>query len=134
MLLANARDEHRNRDVRLYLMPGEFDTVGVTDGTDAWVAPVIADPFSVNIIQIMKDVRDGKIIKPNEVPRKRHRIIAQLSDNYNNTKPGYMAHPGAQADRRRSRSTMVDSASDCGTVLLPLRNEGQDSLRPVELP
>lgn len=75
MLLANARDEHRDRDVRLYLMPGEFDTVGVTDGTDAWVAPVIADPFSVNIARLMQDVRDGKIIKPNEASRKRHRIL-----------------------------------------------------------
>lgn len=75
MLLANARDEHRNRDVRLYLMPGEFDTVGVTDGTDAWVAPVIADPFSVNIARLMQDVREGKIIRPNEASRKRHRII-----------------------------------------------------------
>jgi len=97
MLLANARDEHRNRDVRLYLMPGEFDTVGVTDGTDAWVAPVIADPFSVNIIQIMKDVRDGKIIKPNEVPRKRHRIIISAEVS---SRRVIMNHPDAPTRRR----------------------------------
>ena len=49
MLLAKARDEHRNRDVEVRMLPGEFEVVGVTDGTDAWIAPVIADPFNVNI-------------------------------------------------------------------------------------
>lgn len=96
MLLANARDEHRNRDVRLYLMPGEFETVGVTDGTDAWVAPVIADPFSVNIARLMQDVREGKIIRPNEVPRKRHRIIF-------NPQPGPQAELIAKPTRVRIR-------------------------------
>lgn len=58
-LLAHARDEHRNRDVRVFALPGHFDVVGVTDGTDAWVAPVICDPFSVKVSQLLADLRAG---------------------------------------------------------------------------
>jgi hypothetical protein len=61
-LLAYARDNCRHRDVRIYQVPGFVEEVGVTDGTDSWIAPVIADPFSVNIRQIMRDLFDGKPI------------------------------------------------------------------------
>lgn len=60
VLLAKTRDEYRKRDVRVYALPGEFDYVGVADGTDAWVAPVVADPFSCNIKRILEDYRNGK--------------------------------------------------------------------------
>lgn len=59
-LLANAYDEHRNRAVRVFMMPGVFDVVGVSDGVDAWVAPVIADPFSVSVKRILDDIQAGK--------------------------------------------------------------------------
>lgn len=58
-LIAYARDPHRGRNVRLYLMPGHIDVVGVTDGIDKWIAPVIANPFSVDIIKWMKNHLDG---------------------------------------------------------------------------
>jgi hypothetical protein len=38
--IASARDPHRGRDVKLYAVPGEFEHVGVSDGTDCWIAPV----------------------------------------------------------------------------------------------
>lgn len=59
-LLAKAYDHCRDRNVNIYLVPGFDDCVGVSDGTDKWIAPVIADPFSVNVAQIIADIRDGK--------------------------------------------------------------------------
>lgn len=58
-LLAKTHDPHRNRDVRLYMVPGIDDAIGVTDGVDKWIAPVAGDPFGINIRQVMADVRGG---------------------------------------------------------------------------
>lgn len=58
-LLAEARDNCRNRDVRVYAVPGYTDCVGVTDGTDSWIAPVSASIFSVNIERQMQDMNAG---------------------------------------------------------------------------
>lgn len=60
--VANAYDPYRQREVQLFMMPGEFEYVGVYDGVDAWVAPVVADPFSVSIKRIFQDVQNGKEI------------------------------------------------------------------------
>lgn len=73
-LLAEARDNHRNRDVRIFMVPGEFDIVGVSDGTDAWVAPVAIDPFSVSVKRILEDIRAGK--DPRAVIARKRRTIA----------------------------------------------------------
>ena len=59
-LLAYAYDHCRLREVRIYMVPGFMEEVGVTDGTDRWIAPVVADPFSVNIKRIMTDLQAGK--------------------------------------------------------------------------
>jgi hypothetical protein len=67
-LLAYARDPHRERDVRIYLMPGDIENVGVTDGVDKWICPVICNPFSVNIIQLVKDIQSGVVIPKPEPP------------------------------------------------------------------
>lgn len=70
MLLAYAHDQHRNRDVRIYLIPGVEDCVGVTDGVDAWIAPVSASLFSVNVERLLNDLREGKgIPKPTPIVR-----------------------------------------------------------------
>lgn len=61
-LLAEAFDQHRDRDVRIYRLPGQMECVGVSDGIDRWVAPVTPDIFSVNIHQLMRDLHDGKQI------------------------------------------------------------------------
>lgn len=44
-LIARARDTSRQRDVKLFAIPGHYDVVGVSDGVDAWVAPAAAGPF-----------------------------------------------------------------------------------------
>ena len=77
-LLAYAHDHCRLRDVRIYLIPGEFDDVGVTDGVDVWIAPVIADPFSVNVARLLADLQAGKPLpKPIPPQAKRERIRIQ---------------------------------------------------------
>jgi hypothetical protein len=73
--IARGRDLHRQRDVRIYYCPGEFDHVGVHDGTDWWIAPVIADPFSVNVPRIMQQLRDGKPVEEIKVERKRKPLL-----------------------------------------------------------
>lgn len=61
MLLAESYDPHRQRDVKIYRVPGEDAYVGVTDGTDSWIAPVVADLFTCNIKRIMDDLHAGKM-------------------------------------------------------------------------
>lgn len=74
-LIAKARDEHRGRDVRLYHVPGEFDYVGVNDGIDCWICPVIADPFSAAVGRQLTRIREGKEIIPvDESARVRRRV------------------------------------------------------------
>lgn len=71
-LLAKTHDPHRNRDVEIRMLPGEFEYIGVTDGCDSWIAPVAGDPFSVNIKRLLEDVAAGKppLIGVNQ-PRRR---------------------------------------------------------------
>ncbi len=80
-LLAYARDPHRGRDVSIYMMPGFVEEVGVTDGIDKWICPVIANPFSVNIIDIMRRVIAGESIptpvKPGVGKTSRRAVLAE---------------------------------------------------------
>ena len=62
-LIAKAFDQHRTRDVSIYLIPGNMEVVGVSDGVDRWVAPVAPELFSVNIQQVVRDIHSGVDIK-----------------------------------------------------------------------
>ena len=61
LLLAKAYDPHRNRQVMLRAIPGQFEFVGVSDGVDAWIAPAVASCFSVNVQRILQDLQNGKM-------------------------------------------------------------------------
>lgn len=74
VLLAKAHDPYRQRNVELRMVPGQFDVVGVSDGTDAWIAPVAGDPFRVNIARLIEDARAGRT--PVFTPTRR-RIVAE---------------------------------------------------------
>lgn len=43
-LVATGYDPHRERDVRMFLIPGHIDVLGVTDTVDSWIAP-LSSPF-----------------------------------------------------------------------------------------
>lgn len=58
-LLHTGHDPHRNREVRFFLLPGEFDYVGISDTVDAWIAPV-ATPFMVKVREALGLIREGK--------------------------------------------------------------------------
>lgn len=62
-ILAHAYDQHRNRDVTIYQLPGYVDCVGVSDTVDRWIAPVAPNLFSVDIYQLFRDLHDGKDVK-----------------------------------------------------------------------
>lgn len=83
--LADARDNVRMRDVRLFELPGNLDHVGVSDGVDAWIAPVIAEPFSVNCRKLLNDLfhrpvqqsaRRAKIAVPVQTEQRIRRVIS----------------------------------------------------------
>lgn len=84
-LLAYARDPHRERDVAIYRIPGFVEEVGVTDGIDKWICPLIANPFSVNVIDLMRRLTAGepipKPVKPLEGKTGRRAIISDESAN-----------------------------------------------------
>jgi len=66
-LIAYGYDIHREREVKVYLMPGDLENVGLTDGVDKWIAPAIADPFGsrgLNIARLVKDIAEGKDVAP----------------------------------------------------------------------
>jgi hypothetical protein len=77
-LLAEAYDHCRNRDVRIYLVPGEMEFVGVTDGIDCWIAPVRAELFSVNIQRIIQDIHAGLDPSPmrRSARKQRHKLLS----------------------------------------------------------
>lgn len=74
LLLARSRDPYRDRDVRILMIPGEFEVVGINDGVDVWLAPVIANPFSVNVGRLLESVRAGTFRPPDD-PNQRRRIL-----------------------------------------------------------
>lgn len=63
-LLAEGHDPHRGRDVTLHQIPGTFDVVGVFDGVDAWVAPVLINPFGANVQALLRRIQDGEQVAP----------------------------------------------------------------------
>lgn len=99
-LLANAYDQHRNREVKVFLIPGEFECVGVCDTVDCWIAPVIAEPFSLPIGSVIKDILDGKkVVLPINAPGSRKRARSVLLE------PGDGDTPPAPEETPRRRPT-----------------------------
>lgn len=62
-LLAETYDTHRSRNVKVFMLPGEFQVVGVSDGVDAWVAPTIINPFSCDVVGLLKRIASGETVE-----------------------------------------------------------------------
>jgi hypothetical protein len=54
--IAETRDPHRDRPISLFAIPGETDVVGISDGTDAWIASSVTKPLGVNVRQLLHDL------------------------------------------------------------------------------
>ena len=98
-LLANAYDPYRRREVRLFHIPGDFTTVGVCDGTDAWIAPAAANPFSVDVLKLYQRIQAGEIIETPGMVRKRVVVKPPHSAVQPSTVPAkaFQAQPDQQA-------------------------------------
>lgn len=78
-LLAHADDLHRNRKVKIYAIPGWWDVVGVTDGVEAWIAPVSPSLFSVNVTRLIEDMHAGRPLpKPEAAAETRRRRVVLI--------------------------------------------------------
>lgn len=80
-LLKVGRDPHRERDVKIYAIPGEFDVVGISDGTDSWVAPV-ATGFLEDVRKILVRIQAGEDVKPLVSAGRRKIADHALPDTY----------------------------------------------------
>lgn len=108
-LLAHAYDQHRNRDVRLYLFPGELETIGVTDGVDKWVAPTCSNFFSVDVVGTIRALRDGQPVKlPLNEPRS-----AEQATKPTRTRLALVEEPEPAPPRRR---VLVDAPAPVSPV------------------
>lgn len=78
-LLATGYDPHMKSEVRYYLLPGDFDNIGVTDGTNSHVVPITTISPSINRLQgLIDEVRQGgnPAVKAFDKPggQKRHTV------------------------------------------------------------
>ena len=109
-LLAYARDPHRERDVSIYLMPGNITEVGVTDGVDKWICPVICNPFSVDIIKLVRAICDGESIptpvRPGQSKARRATIEGTPDSSLKSSRRMILA-PAEQAITPRSRREIL---------------------------
>lgn len=62
LTLVEGHDPHRDRRVVVKAIPGEFEVVGITDGVDAWVAPITVAPSALfdKVRVAMDALRKGK--------------------------------------------------------------------------
>jgi hypothetical protein len=80
--IASTHDPYRKRDVKVFAMPGDFELVGISDGTDSWIAPVSANPFvsqGIDVKKLLSQLREGTLVAPADSSRTRHRIIIDQS-------------------------------------------------------
>lgn len=82
VVLAVGRDECRGRDVRVVALPGEFQLVGLCDGTDAWIAGINAmgSPLIAQAAARLPLLANGTLhLTP--TPGARKRLLVALDDD-----------------------------------------------------
>ena len=94
-LLKKGHDPHRNRDVRIYALPGEFEIVGMTDGVDCWVAPV-ATGFLEDVRKLLARIRAGEDVRAVEDDRPPARRRINVSEGQSPTGRMTTAQPEIQ--------------------------------------
>lgn len=101
-LLARAHDDCRDRRVTIHQIPGFWDVVGVTDGTDAWIAPASAGAFfrtaTGDVADIMRRLQAGEDVGPvpDAPPAKKRRALVD-------------EQPAEEKLPRRTRRALVEA-------------------------
>lgn len=90
-LIARAYDKHRERRVTIHAVPGYYDCVGVSDGTDAWIAPASAGLFfgtaTGDCADLMRRLQAGEPLPPiSDFPHAKQPRVS-LEDQDENTQP-----------------------------------------------
>lgn len=84
-LIAETYDNIRKRQVRLYMIPGHPEDVGVTDGVDAWVCPISCNPFRVDVVKLFAAIHAGQTVGIQRDPpgggRSRRTLLSQDSQD-----------------------------------------------------
>lgn len=72
--LAGYHDPHRNRDAKIYMIPGDHAHVGICDGVDTWIAPVNTSIAGVDLAAVLESVRSGTFTGPSAARTSRRMI------------------------------------------------------------
>lgn len=97
-LIAYKHDPHRNRDVRAFAVPGQFDAVILTDGVDSWVCPAMkGHPYFGDYWDLLQKIANGEPIPTPTPPVRRARI-----------RPAEDAPAEPEPARRRQRVQAVE--------------------------
>ena len=79
--LCSAPDLGRNRTMRFYALPDEQSLVGMSDGTDAFIVPVVCRSWSFDIRTALKDIVEGRKPQlPEEAPVRRKLLAAAIEE------------------------------------------------------
>lgn len=111
-LLGEGFDVHRERQVRIYALPGYTDVIGLTDGTDAWIAPAIVGTyFGVDLNEQVRRLQAGQpLLEPGaRSTPKRKRVV--LDEEEPAPRPTGRARIAVEVDEepkpRRTRHELV---------------------------
>ena len=105
-VIATAYDPYRERQVTLHALPGQFDIVGITDGTDAWIAPSNIHPFSVNIPKLLETFKKGEHLHP------RVKVIVGVSPQPTTTTRTRITVTGRIINEDEEAQTQLNKALD----------------------
>ena len=70
--LASYHDSHRKRDAKVFMVPGDHEIVGISDGVDSWIAPANTSVAGYSLLALLESVRAGTFqgATPAKVPRR----------------------------------------------------------------
>lgn len=108
-LIAYKHDPHRNRDVRAFAVPGQFDVVLLTDGVDSWVCPAMkGHPYFDDYWQLLNKIANGEPIPPPTpiVHRARVRAAAEPQPDPEPARKRVRIQPADYQPRRERRAAL----------------------------
>lgn len=95
-LLGKGYDPYRKRDIEVRALPGEFELVGITDGTDSFVTGVNT-PFLAPYKRLLDEIRQGN--NPQVITTRGRRERASLEEG---------PAPETEVRVRRARAQLDD--------------------------